>query len=162
MKRNNIIFLDIDGVLASYLKMKHIDEYGPAFIDYSVSTLNKLIEKTNSDICISSSWRVGRTIEDLQELLTARGVKCNVVGKTDKSVDRGVEILNWLYGNSQYNEYIIIDDEMSDIIKTLPFNWKTHIKPNRFQGLTIYDIVDFDSSFRQDAIKNLETNQKFI
>lgn len=150
-----IIFLDIDGVLASYLKMKWIDPYGPAFIDYSVSTLNKLIEKTNSDICIHSSWRVGRTIEDLQELLTARGVKCNVVGKTERFGDRGEEILKWLDENPQYTDYIIIDDEMSDIVNHIPFSWKTHIQPNMFQCLTIFDIVNFDSSFREDSIKLL-------
>lgn len=162
MKRNNIIFLDIDGVLASYLKMKWIDEKGPAFVDYSVNALNKLIEKTNSDICISSSWRIGRTIDELQNILEKRGVKCNIVGTTDRFGDRGEEILKWLDENKQYTDYIIIDDEMSDIIEHIPFSWKTHIRPNMFQCLTIYDIANFDSSFRQNAIKQLETNQKFI
>jgi hypothetical protein len=163
MKRNSIIFLDIDGVLASYLQMKRIDPEGPAFIDYAVEAFNKLVDKTNSDVCISSSWRIGRTIEDLQETLNVRNVKCTVVGKTDRFGDRGEEILKWLKENPQYTEYIIIDDEMSDIEKHIPYYFKTHIKTNMFQCLTIYDIAKCRSDFfRSDAEKHLKNTQKYI
>lgn len=135
-----IIFLDIDGVLTSYLDMHWIDDKGPRFVESAVYALNKLIEFTNSDICISSAWRKGKNIEMLQDIMDSRGVNCKVIGKTNSLDTRGNEILKWLDDNPEYEEYIIIDDEMSDIINTIPYYWKTHICTNPYRCLDIYDI----------------------
>lgn len=139
-----IIFLDIDGVLASYLNMRRIDKNGPSFIKGAVESLNILIELSGADVCISSAWRVGKSTAQLQEILNARGVKCNVVGKTKPSTgnsSRGDEIKDWLDSHTEYNEYIIIDDEMTDIIGTIPYNWKTHIVTNPYRCLDMYDVA---------------------
>ena len=135
-----IIFLDIDGVLASYVDMLRIDEYGPKFIPEAVDALNKLIEYTEADICVSSAWRVGKSVERLQEIMDARGVRCNIVGKTGHFGARGEEIKEWYEDNPEYEELIIIDDEMVDIFPTYPYNWRTHIYTNPYRCLDIYDI----------------------
>lgn len=135
-----IIFLDIDGVLASYVDMMRIDRNGPGFIKHAVDTLNKLISHTNAHVCISSAWRVGRDIEKLQSILDDRGVKCKVVGKTGNYGARGQEILDWFNDHPEYTEFIIIDDEMVDITPIIPYHWKTHIYTNPYRCLDIYDI----------------------
>lgn len=146
-EKKYIIFLDIDGVLVSYLDLKIKDEYGQQFIQEAVNSLNCLIKQFDADICISSSWRVGKTIERLQEILDARGVQCKVVGKTPRNGPRGLEIKQWLEENTEYTGYIIIDDEMIDIIPYIPWNYKTHIKPNMYRCLDMYDIAVFSREY---------------
>ena len=69
---NNIIFLDIDGVLNSQLWYKKTRELGGKFKEgYEFEThqhshfdteairlINELCEETNSKVVLSSSWRV--------------------------------------------------------------------------------------------------------
>lgn len=136
----SIIFLDIDGVLVSYVDLKHVDKYGAGFIKTAVDALNLLIEHTDSDICISSSWRHSKSIKLLQELMDVRGVKGNVVGKTEHFGCRGEEIQKWLNDNEEYENFIIIDDEMTSIVNIIPFYFKTHIFTNPYRCLDIYDV----------------------
>ena len=136
-----IIFLDIDGVMNHQLFYKEEKEKN---IDYSKETsqeydsrqfdprcmelLNHIIEKTGAKVVVSSSWRSGRTVEDLQDLLQGVGFKGEVIGKTphlffankdyDKSVPRGCEIKAWLETNKGILgdkmtkvRYVILDDD---------------------------------------------------
>lgn len=55
-----IIYLDIDGVLVSYLKLKERDSDGKnSFVSKAVETLNSIITMFNADICIVSTWGRG-------------------------------------------------------------------------------------------------------
>jgi hypothetical protein len=42
--------------------------------------------------------------------------------------------------NPEYEKFIIIDDQMTDIIDEIPFYWKTHIMTNPYRCLDIYDV----------------------
>lgn len=69
----------------------------------------------NVKYVISSTWRGGRTIEEIHDLFVMKGlILCEIVGKTgrDKGRKRGKEILTWLKDNDvEDNPYIVIDDE---------------------------------------------------
>lgn len=130
-----IIFLDIDGVLVSYARLneRHPIDGEHDFVPESVEALNLLIEKLDAEIVISSSWRIGKSIEYLQEILDIRNVKGKVIGKTSysfSSVDggRGQEIREWMEEHGIPETFIIIDDEVQDIRKHFRNWWKTHYK----------------------------------
>jgi len=124
MNKKYIIFLDIDGVLASH---KYLCS-GKGYIDpEKVSLLNQL---EGAEIVISSSWGYddGKTEESLRKC----GLKLPIIGYTDHYYEewlcRGNEIEKWLrdnadgmgtkwgdeylhkpYQNFDY-EYVIFDD----------------------------------------------------
>lgn len=97
-----------------------------------VELLNSLIEQTDAKIVVSSSWRLGRTVDELRELFSQVGIKGDIVDKTPylrfsnndyhKSVPRGCEIKAWLENSkdilgskmSKVN-YVILDDD-SDML----------------------------------------------
>lgn len=111
----NILFLDIDGVLNSE---QYIHKVGDAWtgdqIDIeAVNRLNKITEVTKASIVISSSWRIGTTLEQLQELLKTNGVKANIIGTTKVlNTDRSIEIWDWIDDNKAIvDNYVILDDD---------------------------------------------------
>ena len=117
-----ILFLDIDGVLASYDFLKT----GSGFIDKEkVALLNKL-KPYGVEVVISSSWGYN---EDTVKQLTACGLELPIIGGTEHFYNdwicRGNEIAKWLFNTfDDYNvftgrpynyngndyEYVILDD----------------------------------------------------
>ncbi|MGA2647414.1 MAG: HAD domain-containing protein [Candidatus Sulfotelmatobacter sp.] len=113
-----VIFLDIDGVLinnASLLNME--SSYVPD--EKCVQELNELINRTDAKIVVSSCWRIGRTLAELQDLLSGWGIKGIVLDKTpdplnSREKERGLEILRWLAernkGKDDVESFVILDD----------------------------------------------------
>ena len=134
---NNILFLDIDGVLNSQSWLRRTkkdrvegetkEEHEDAHIDNSaVELVNKLCEAVNMKVVISSTWRMRRTTEELQGILNRNGATFEVIGKTPymSGIPRGVEIAEWLGANTyklfgvydyNFNNYVIVDDD-SDML----------------------------------------------
>lgn len=136
-----IVFLDIDGVLNSdkfYRRrgepdFKSEDEPPYPLSEFdpeSVGLLNKIINETNASIVVSSSWRIGRSIEELKELFNSVGIEGEIIGKTPSSLPRskygetvrGDEIKLWLsifegsfntenFKNKGTVNYVILDDD---------------------------------------------------
>lgn len=129
-----IIFLDIDGVLncddtfikqrAEYdkdreaylekLKNHHFSE--DVDIDKKlVEELNKIIRATGAKIVVSSSWRIGRTVEELRHLLKRNGCIGEVIDRTGRSSHgiRGFEIQEWIDTHKEFHieNFIILDDD---------------------------------------------------
>ncbi len=139
-----LIFLDIDGVLNSQLyaeKHHNKDNESDTSIKFpmsmidpiSVSFLNSLVENTGAEIIISSVWRFGRSIEELQNILEQRGFIGKVIGKTRRIEDavRGDEIRKFIEDNkeligyessSEYKDYVIFDDD-SDMLLWQQYNF---------------------------------------
>lgn len=145
-----LIFLDIDGVLncqQAYVDgyCKFDDEFGQSFYPPASNLLNKLIDKTNADIVISSTWRRSG-LDVMQKMWKSRNMSGNVIGVTPSlningySVPRGCEIEYYLeqeiglhhifwskdlqqeyIDKSEYDNYIIIDDD-SDML----YNQRNH------------------------------------
>ncbi len=125
----NILFLDIDGVLNS--KQWHSSDSCKAlgnsvkryFDPICVEHLNSIISETGARVIISSSWRILRSLQDLQDLFKSIGFAGKIYGKTevlstfepDTPLLRGNEIKNWLADNQKHFktpiQYVILDDE---------------------------------------------------
>jgi hypothetical protein len=121
-----ILFLDIDGVLNShqsaiyYNRIGHDNGGNPDhFCPIALSNLHSILEEfPDLKLVISSTWRLGETLESMQQKLFALGSipPQRVISMTpvlrDPRVARGVEIEAWLkvYGNS-VSRYVIVDDD---------------------------------------------------
>lgn len=127
----HILFLDIDGVMAGR------DEYGVfledrncAFSSVAVDALDWLVKTLPAlEIVISSSWRIGLALPELQEIFKTRGFTYpeNIRDVTPRlhldngdSCPRGVEIDKWLRDNTSSEEqieYCIVDDDSDMLYK---------------------------------------------
>ena len=103
-----VIFLDIDGVLAP---IRTWDRYGD--LDRGcIEVLNQIVARAGAEVVVSSTWRYGKTVAELQAMLDAKGFTGRVVDMTPTlpaGADRGEEIATWLAGNDVAG-YVIIDD----------------------------------------------------
>lgn len=118
-----IIFLDFDGVLNSQLFYKNRKTFKD-IDEKSVSFLNDLVRQTEAKIVVSSSWRIGRTINDLQKILDYNGFKGEILDVTPcLNTLRGNEIHAWIQDYKQKSgydlyrkgTYVILDDD-SDML----------------------------------------------
>ena len=73
-----VVFLDIDGVLAP---IRRWDRYGD--IERAcIEVLNEIVASARADVVVSSTWRHGKTVAELQAMLEAAGFTGRVVDKT--------------------------------------------------------------------------------
>ena len=103
-----MIFLDIDGVLAPIRRWDRYGDLDPACIQ----VLNDIVASGGADVVVSSTWRHGKTVAELQEMLEAHGFTGSVLDKTPSDLpgaDRGEEIAAWLADHA-VGGYVIIDD----------------------------------------------------
>lgn len=152
-----IIFLDFDGVLnhEQFYVKRHADDfkgYGEhpvcEFDFNSVKVLNHIIEETGAKVVVSSTWRLGRSVKELQDILDSVGFKGEVIGKTPNLrnggdyILRGNEILKWIRDNKEvikedyheFENYVIFDDD-SDMLYWQKDNF---LLVDRFVGLTYH------------------------
>lgn len=116
-----IIFLDFDGVMdTSYYD--HIlskegkpgnDQYGAIFDPYCIRNLKRIIEETEADIVVSSSWKYMMSYQDFLNMWKDRGLPGFITDVTPNPVDRrkrGDEIDAWIEECKTECQYVIIDD----------------------------------------------------
>lgn len=119
-----VVFLDVDGVLNSEefvlrkveqngLENVHGDFPRSEFCPILVAHLNTLLNATKAKIVFSSSWRHGRSLSNIQELLDSVGVYGEVISKTPDlpNLIRGHEIKEWLTFHPEVSSFVIIDDD---------------------------------------------------
>ena len=159
-----IIFLDFDGVLNTEYHQNYLmyqgepwrDEYGALFEPKCVRWLKRIIDETEADIVIESSWKYLGLVA-MQELWEERDLPGKVIGITDSyasdkwllnanldDIDpamghcKGMEIASWLADNTKNDvNYVIIDDEYVCLESQLPH----FILTNPYDGIT-RDIAD--------------------
>jgi Swiss Army Knife RNA repair-like protein len=103
-----VIFLDIDGVLAPIRRWDRYGDLDPACI----RVLNDIVARVGADVVVSSTWRYGKTVAELQAMLEAHGFSGRVVDVTPTGAPgsgRGDEIAAWL-AEHEVSGYVIIDD----------------------------------------------------
>jgi hypothetical protein len=124
-KEKPIIFLDIDGVLATVTQynlstsskswLRNYDVY--PFDKKCVKVFNEILEKTDADIIISSDWRNYFSMDELCDIFTINGVIKTPVGSTpiyptsmsNLCKNRSGEILEYVKENNITN-WVAIDD----------------------------------------------------
>jgi len=105
-----VIFLDIDGVLAPIRQWDRYGDLDPACIQ----VLNEIAARGGADVVVSSTWRYGKTVAELQEILEAAGFTGRVLDKTPTGLPgagRGEEIAAWLAEHAVAG-YVIVDDHV--------------------------------------------------
>jgi len=105
-----VIFLDIDGVLAPIRQWDRYGDLDPA----CMQVLNEIAAQGGADVVVSSTWRHGKTVVELQEILEAAGFTGRVLDKTPTDVpgaNRGDEIAAWLAEHA-VGGYVIVDDHV--------------------------------------------------
>lgn len=144
-----IIYLDIDGVLwttQDQLNWRTLDTNNDdwrGFCRTACRNLNFILMQDPSiRIVISSTWRIGSTAEELQEMLHAHGANyAKVIGCTPAlpKGSRGTEIKQWMdeYSGEPIENYVILDDD-SDM---LPEQHHHFVQTNTVLGLTLFDAV---------------------
>jgi len=152
-----IIFLDFDGVLNHeqyYVRRqeKNFEGYCTTypqseFDPETIKKLNYIINETGAKVVVSSSWRHGRTITELQNLLESVGFIGEIIDITPSfnhdNCLRGNEILEWIKTHEymlgkkyhEYENYVILDDD-SDMLYWQKDNF-LHI--DRYVGITNRD-----------------------
>jgi len=131
-----IVFLDIDGVIATN---KSYEEYPDLLDPRCIKVLNYLTDVTDAKIVISSTWRI-EGLDVLKTKLKSAGVKAEVIGLTkriyspfhDEGSPRGLEILQWIKDNEYDEQYIVVDDEVSDILPFIAELFVLHTGRNAF------------------------------
>jgi hypothetical protein len=139
-----VVYLDIDGVLVSYLHLKDRHPDGKtAFGSESVDALNAIIQmvggSTDVEICVVSTWARGKSGEEMGELLRSRGL--HVSNVTSGEID---DRAGYVIGRIQegYDRYLIIDDESCEYYRRLDSISYNHIlSTNSYRGLDQYDVV---------------------
>lgn len=145
-----VIFLDIDGVINIIREDSGFDEYGQLFNQRCVDNLKKIIDSTNAQIVISSTWKdSGLTI--MKEMWDYRELPGNVIDITPSAqevveagieefydlVSRGSEISLWISKNNFKGKYIILDDVRDFTTDQLPH----FIKTNADIGISDTDVI---------------------
>ena len=144
---NKILFIDFDGVLNNKEMWCHASDNTSLINDTCqylsqklVEKLNLIIEVTNCDIVISSSWRTYHPIKELKSFLVKKGFKYSekIIDVTPdvNAVKREYEINVWLTKNPT-ESYAILDDIAFDIETEHP---KRFVKTNSVYGLLDEDV----------------------
>lgn len=122
----NVIMLDIDGVLNSVNSTVAFNALGfsrehPSRLDLcAIGLLKRLCDKTDAKIVISSTWRIGRTVEDMIEIFKGYGWDAPIIDMTGRGgvgSCRGDEIKEWLDSQTNVHNYVILDDD-SDMLES--------------------------------------------
>lgn len=147
------IYLDIDGVLVSYLKLKDRDEDGKhSFVLEAVKTLNSIISMFNADICIVSTW--GRPYwngtkdgDEFKDFLISRGIIVNGLSFGDPDDRAGYVIKRKSEG---YTKFLIIDDESLEYYKRVDeIGFNRILSSNSWRCLDEYDLVGVSRNYER-------------
>jgi hypothetical protein len=106
-----ILFLDFDDVLNTAATLAR----GELFERANVEVLNAVIDRTDAAIVVTSMWRIGARLDELETLLVTAGVHAQgrVVGVTPclEERSRGAEISAWLRQSPlPIGTFVILDD----------------------------------------------------
>jgi hypothetical protein len=136
-----VIFLDFDGVLNSHQSFNFwhnkrdqqkwenelyeewqgsLKEYmAQEFCPIALNNMENVIRSAPEvKVVISSTWRLGETVESLRAILApAKLLSQAVIDVTPRfpGKERGLEIQNWLDRHPEVTDYVIIDDD-SDML----------------------------------------------
>ncbi len=150
--KNNILFLDIDGVLnvyagtakdLTYFRLgQHME---PSLVERFNEFLN---ENVHVNIVISSSWR--DDMDDLQRQLEKAGFAHwkRVVGKTSYCTgERGGQIGEYISLHNVEN-YAIVDDYTDNILTNHRLDTKRVVLANAYTGISVANVEQLTSILR--------------
>lgn len=132
------LFLDIDGVIANswsvkqptadWIRVADSDEIAYPFFEPAVEQLNRLLNETDAEIILSSDWRIGYNLAQLDDIFKKNGVVKSPVAITEQLTEywleheeeldgkneRDIEIEKYVNGNGIEN-FAIVDDRKINV-----------------------------------------------
>ena len=129
---DNVLFLDVDGVLNSgpwlmletqkskdFHRRTDMDIDAMSLDPEAVARLQRIVDATGAKIVLSSSWRYMYQPKKFMELLRAHGFVGDLIGATPLSEEvpgrkcRGDEVAMWLkeYSFLKIKKFVILDDD---------------------------------------------------
>lgn len=115
-----VLFLDFDGVMVTDRYQAQLtainsplrDEYGAKFDPVCVENLRHIIDSTDADIVVTSTWKMEMGLDGILQMWDARQLPGKVIGVTPDidPIHRGNEITAWLDACGEECRYAIIDD----------------------------------------------------
>lgn len=119
---NKVIFLDIDGVLnhgdfCAETPNRTIEAY--PLDKKALTRLKTIVDETNADIVLSSSWRMVRQLKQaVKENLALFDME--FIGVTSCLYkERGYEIQKYLDEHPEIEQFVILDDD-ADMVHLMP------------------------------------------
>ena len=160
-----IIFLDFDGVMNTEFYQKVLnqqcenwqDEYGALFDPNAVKQLKRIIDATDADIVVESSWKY-LGLDAMKELWKVRNLPGRIIDITPSTTSdeyllnvdlddfsnkmhhcKGLKISSWLsekgLSNTRYviidDEYVVLESQLSNFILTNPYEGITEEQANK-------------------------------
>jgi hypothetical protein len=111
--------------------------YNWPFDNDVIARIYRLQLETKCKFVMCSSWRLGRTVDEINDLMANKGLRIKFIDKTCNGGKRGEEIQKWLDDNKEKYEiesYVIIDDDaLYDIEQFHPGKC---VAPKFISGLT--------------------------
>ena len=98
------------------------------FDNKAIKVLNEIIDKTNTEIVISSDWRHHATLTELQQFFVSQGVNKlpidttgnienitpefwkTIRNKANLEIERSIEIQDWLKKHPEITNWVAVDD----------------------------------------------------
>lgn len=134
------IFLDFDGVLNTQCNINALKEQGRPFFDQygycfdatAVANLATIIEHTEAEIIISSSWKIDG-LSKMLDMWSERALPGKIIDITpsdvldakdldfsnpDDLVGRGREIEQWICQNGSAKDRYVILDDLDDLLQS--------------------------------------------
>jgi len=134
----------------------------------AIQNLNKIIEENDAKVVVCSSWRLGRTVKELQEILDGWNAKCKVIDRTgspvklSQSSTRGMEILNWIMVHrNEISGICVLDDSAGYDINYILEKWCVQGISGYYHGLRDIHIPMAKVCF-ETPINPLEDFTKFL
>ena len=128
--------LNSDAYADYMLTEENVDIFNEDMLDErAIVQLKKIVEATDAEIVLSSSWRWYKETRDkIHHQLRQKGI--DFVDTTPREIDitmsRGAEIKAWLDKHPEVEKFVILDDDELQIEEYLPY----HVKTNFKYGLT--------------------------
>jgi len=148
IKIENVVFLDIDGVLAtndsSKMKKKFwYDDNAYPFDEKCVKVLNTIIKLTNCNIVLTSSWRLFYTLEEIGKIFDFNKVIKSPIAITEELGDRNIEIEKFVSDNNIL-KFVLFDDLPLTCYpdKFIRINFKTGLTENNI--ITTINLFDLN------------------
>lgn len=108
-----------------------------------IFNLNKILEETNSEIILTSTWRIAKNMNQLNEIFKNQEIIKSPIDITIIGDSRGLEIQEWLSKNIITN-FVIIDDKDEDISKYYKNNFfKISSNKSLKDEKIVNDIINF-------------------
>jgi hypothetical protein len=149
------IFLDIDGVLATYkqyvMNRKKFQDKNPIakelnipypFDPKCVKIFNEILDATDADIILSSDWKLHFSLGDLDKIFKFNGVNKSPIDTTvnedasmsNQTMNRAFQIGEYVTRNNITN-YVVIDDLNVGKYMVITNEENKFVLTNDFEGI---------------------------